>query len=179
MSTKVVTGTVRLSFPALFEAVSFEDGPAKYSVMLLIPKSEKTTIKKIRDAEEQAKKNGVSSKWGGKTPKEVKSIIKDGDETADEFPERKDMWVMTVRSDRRPQVVDSKLNPIMDPSEIYSGVYGRVSINAYPYKYMGNTGVSFGLNNVQKVADGESLGGAARAEEDFTVLDDDDDESLI
>ena len=174
MSTKVVTGKVRLSFPALFEAVSFEDGPAKYSVMLLIPKSDQTTIKKIRDAEALAQQNGISSKWGGKKPKEIKSIIKDGDESADDFPERAGMWVMTIRSDRKPQVVDAQRNMITDPGEIYSGVYGRVSMNAYPYKYMGNCGVSFGLNNVQKVAEGESLGGAARAEEDFDDFEDDD-----
>lgn len=175
MSTKVITHKVRLSFPALFEAVSFEDGPAKYSVMLLIPKADKETIKKIRDAEAEAKQNGITSKWGGKTPKEVKSIIKDGDESADDFPEREGMWVMTIRSDRKPQVVDAQRNMVTDPGEIYSGVYGRVSMNAYPYKYMGNCGVSFGLNNVQKVAEGESLGGAARAEEDFDDYEDDDD----
>jgi len=175
MSTKVVTGKVRLSFPALFEPVSFEDGPAKYSTMLLIPKSDKKTINKIREAEEEAKKNGVSSKWNGKMPKEIRSIIKDGDDTADEFPERAGMWVMTVRTDRKPQVVDAQLNPITDPGDIYSGVYGRVSINAYPYMFAKQAGVSFGLNNVQKVADGETLGGAARADEDFDEYEDDDD----
>ena len=178
MSTKVVTGKVRLSFPALFEPVSFENGPAKYSVMLLIPKSDKKTIGKIREAEEEAKKNGVSTKWNGKMPKEIRSIIKDGDESADDFPEREDMWVMTVRTDRKPQVVDAQLNPVLDLAEVYSGVYGRVSINAYPYLFAKQAGVSFGLNNVQIVADGEPLGGATRAVDDFDEFGDDD-EDLI
>lgn len=174
-TTKVTTGKVRLSWPHLFEAYSFEGEDPKYSVMLLIPKSDTKTLENLRKAEEAAKQRGKETVWSGKIPANVTSIVKDGDEVADDYPERADHWYMAVRSKNRPGVVDRNLQQVTEPSEIYSGVYARVSLSAFPYKFGGNTGVSFGLNNVQKVADGESLGGATRAEEDFDALGDDED----
>lgn len=175
MTTKVVTGTVRLSFPHLFKPYAFDTEEPKYSVMLLIPKSDKKTLKKIQDAIEVAKERGKAGPWGGKMPKDVQTTLKDGDLSSDDYPEREGHMFMTVRSNTKPGVVDRSLNAILDPSEVYSGCYARVSISAFPYKFGGNSGVSFGLGNVQKIDDGESLGGAARAEEDFDALDDDDD----
>lgn len=175
MSLKVVTGEVRFSFPHLFEPFAFDptnDKP-KYSTMVLIPKSDTATMERIRNAEAEAIEKGISSVWNGKKPKKIKSVIKDGDEDADEYPEREGHWYMSVRSNTRPQVVDASVQPIIDASEVYSGMYGRVSINAFPYSHAGNTGVGFGLNNVQKTADGESLAGGSTAEEDFDALDDD------
>lgn len=177
-NTKVTTGKVRLSWPHLFEAYSFEDEDPKYSTMLLIPKSDTKTYQALRDAEDAAKQRGKESVWGGKIPNDLNSIIKDGDEVADDYPERAGHWYMAVRSKNRPGVVDRDVQPITDQSEIYSGVYARVSISAFPYKFGGTRGVSFGLNNVQKIADGESLGGATRAEEDFDALDEEDEDLL-
>lgn len=180
MSTKVVTGRVRLSFPHLFEPYAFETEEPRYSVMLLIPKSDKKTLKDIKRAIEAAKERGKANTWGGRMPSDIQITLKDGDDTADEFPEREGHMFMTVRTKTKPGVVDRALNPIIDPSEVYSGCYARVSINAFAYKFGGNTGVSFGLGNVQKVDEGESLGGATRAEEDFSALDEDeDDDDLI
>lgn len=177
--TKVTTGRARLSFPHLFELYAFQEGDTpKYSAMILIPKSDEATVAKIRAAEDAVYEsaNG-SSIWGGKKiPRDkVVSVLKDGDEDAEDFPERADHWVMTPRSKYKPQVVDTNVDPIMDQSEIYSGVYGRVSLGAFAYKSGKDHGVSFALNNVQKLADGERLGGGSNASDDFDEVDEDDD----
>lgn len=177
MSKKVVTGEVRFSFPHLFEPFAFNEGDTpKYSTMILIPKSDKKTVDKIRAAEEAAIQDGTATVWKGKKPKKINSVIKDGDDDAEEYPEREGHWFMSVRSNTRPQVVDATVQPIIDASEVYSGMYGRVSINAFAYSHAGNNGVGFGLNNVQKTADGESLAGGSTAEDDFDAIDDFDGE---
>lgn len=182
MSMKVVTGEVRLSFPHLFEPFAMEDDEKpKYSTMILIPKKDKKTLKKIKQAIEEATQKGISSTWGGKKPKVIAATLKDGDEPTDtydpeDYPERAGCMFMNVRSNTKPQVVDASVNAILDASEIYSGVYGRVSINAFPYKFGGKSGISFGLNNVQKTHDGESLAGGTTADEDFDDFELDDDE---
>lgn len=173
--SKVVTGKVRISFPHLFEPFAFNEGDkAKYSATILIPKSDKDTLEKIRKAEKNAIEKGRSAKWGGKLPAKLQSPLRDGDEEGDDYPERAGHFFLTVRSSTKPGVVDRQLNPILDTSEIYSGVYGRVSITAFAYDAMGNKGVSFALGNVQKLADGESLGGGSKPSEDFEAIDDDD-----
>ena len=171
MSTKVVTGKCRLSYVHVFEkfAVNEDDDP-RYSVMLLVPKSDTKTVEALRAAEAEAKDQGKSSKWGGKIPANLKpSIIRDGDDYADEYPERAGHWFMTVSSQQKPGVVDADVQPILDSTEIYSGCYARASLNAFPYKGKSN-GVSFGLNHLQKIADGEPLGGRTRAEDDFDAI---------
>lgn len=179
MSKKVVTGEVRFSFPHLFEPFAFsEDDKPKYSTMILIPKSDKKTMDKIRAAEQEAIQDGTATVWKGKKPKKLNSVIKDGDDDADEYPEREGHWYMSVRSNTRPQVVDASVQKIIDPDEVYSGMYGRVSINAFAYSHAGNNGVGFGLNNVQKTADGESLAGGSSAEDDFDSIDEDDDDLI-
>ena len=177
--TRVVTGKVRLSYVHLFEAYTSdpEEQEAKYSVTILIPKKDKATLKKIADAIEAAKAEGKSKKWDGKIPPNFKTTLHDGDEDADleRNPEYAGHMYMAMSSKQRPGVVDTDLNPILDSTAVYSGCYGRVSINAYPYSAKGNKGVSFGLNNVQFLEDGEPLGGRTRAEDDFS---DDADELL-
>lgn len=180
-SNKVVTGKVRFSYAHLFEAFqsdNSESGP-KFSLTLLIPKSDKVTMRKLRKAQEDALEAGKDSKFGGKIPKAWTDTIHDGDEEADleRNPEYEGHWYMAVSNSRRPGVVDRSLNPILDPQEVYSGCYGRVSLTAFPFNSKGNKGVSFGLENVQKLEDGENLGGGgSKAEDDFDAVDDDDDD---
>lgn len=180
MSTKVTTGKCRLSYVNLITPRAFNDQDPKFSVVLLIPKSDKATMKKLRAAEEEATQQGIASKWNGKKPKGMASIIKDGDEDADleTNPEYAGHWYMSVNSKNRPGVVDRSLEPILDATEIYSGCYGRAALNAYPYSANGNRGVTFGLNHVQKLAEGEPLGGVSRVEDVFDELDDEDDDDL-
>lgn len=169
-ATRVVTGKVRLSYVHLFEPYTSDpEQEAKYSVTILIPKKDKTTIGRITAAIEAAKEDGKSSRWDGKIPAGLKTTLHDGDEEADldKNPEYAGHMYMAMSSKQRPGVVDEDLNPVLDSTQVYSGCFARVSINAFPYSAKGNKGVSFGLNNVQFLEDGEPLGGRTRAEDDF------------
>lgn len=171
-ATKVVTGKVRLSYVNVFEPRAMEAGQEpRYSVCILIPKSDKETLAKVNAAIEAAKQAGAAT-WGGKVPPGLKLPLRDGD-TEREGPEYKGHYFINCNSKQRPGVVDAAVNPIMDQSEIYSGCYGRVSINLYPYNTSGNKGIGAGLQNIQKVADGEPLSGRSRAEDDFTSVEED------
>ena len=171
--TKVVTGECRLSYVHLFEPHAINPGDdAKYSVMLMIPKKDKATLAALREAEKAAAEAGKSTKFGGKIPANLASIIRDGDESAEDYPERAGHWIMSVSTTRKPGVVDSSVQPIMDESEVYSGMYARASINAFPYTYGNKKGVSFGLSHIMKTRDGEPLGGFTRAEDDFAEFAD-------
>jgi hypothetical protein len=175
--TKVITGRVRICFLQLFEPKAMEgSSDEKYSVMLLIPKSDTETLKKIKNAQNAALQQGLNSKFGGKKPANLKTTLRDGDEEMDteERPEFKGMMFMNVSSKTRPGVVDKNLNQITDSNDIHSGDYARVSLNFYAYNTAGNKGITAGLNNVQKVADGEYLGGRSRAEDEFDEWEDDD-----
>lgn len=170
--TKVVTGRARLSYVNVFEPRASEDGKEpKYSVCVLIPKSDTATVDKI-NAAVAAAKEASTALWGGKIPPGLKTPLRDGD-TERDGEEYKGHWFLNANSKARPGVVDVNVQPILDQSEVYSGCYGRVSLNFYGYNSNGNRGVGAGLQNVQKVGDGEPLSGRSRAEDDFTAVDDD------
>lgn len=176
--TKVVTGKVRLSYVNLFEPrASDDDETPKYSCVVLIPKSDTATLEKLRAAQEAALEKG-KGKFDGKVPAKWHSTIRDGDDPEEADIERNPEYVghmfMNVSSKTRPGIVDAQVAPILDRTELYSGVYARVSLGAFAYNYKGKKGVSFGLNHVQKIADGEPLGGATSAESDFDAYDDED-----
>jgi dienelactone hydrolase len=184
--TKVTTGKVRLSYAFLFHPRTQTDDNGneqtpKYTVTLLIPKSDTATMSKLRAAQKQALEDGKSSKFGGSIPKKWVDTIHDGDEEADleKNPEYAGHFYVTVGNTRKPGIVDRDLQPIVDDTEVYSGCYARVSVNAYPYANHGKKGVSFSLRNVQKWADGEPFAGISRAEDDFDPIDDDDEDDLI
>ena len=175
-TTKVVTGKVRFSFVNILEARAFGEGQTpKYSVMLLIPKTDVGTVTRMKAAIDAAAQKGLATKFGGKLPAIVKSTLKDADKDMDQdgeifaekWPYAAGHYILNVSSKMQPQVVDAECNPILDLSELYSGCYGRASINFFAYNNNGNKGVSAGLNNLQKLEDGESLGGFTTAEQDF------------
>jgi hypothetical protein len=169
-NTRVVTGKVRLSYCHLFEPYTNDpEKEARYSVTILIPKSDKVTLDKIEKARQAAAEEGKSSKFGGRIPNNLSFTLHDGDEEADleRNPEYAGHMYMAMSSKTRPGIVDQDLNPILDSTAVYSGCYARVSINAFPYNTAGKKGISFGLNNVQFLEDGEPLGGRTRAEDDF------------
>ena len=170
-ATKVVI-PCRISFANIWEPRSVNGSEEKYSVSCLIPKSDKTTLKKIENAIEEAKKVGVA-KWGGKMPKSLKLPLRDGDLERDEECYENSMF-LNAKTDRKPGIVDANLDEIISRDEFYSGCYGRASINFFPYDVNGSKGIAVGLQNLQKLEDGERLGGSsATAAEDFG--DDDDD----
>ena len=184
---RVVTGQVRLSFPYLFkprQPAKGQDGDPKYSVMILIPKTDTATIEKIKAAEARALEIGKATKFGSnfKMSSLAPSIIKDADEdgTAEDYPERAGHLYMTVsaREQNKPEVVDRYVKEILDQSEVYSGVYAKVSIGAFAYVYGDmKKGVSFGLNNVQILGGGESLAGGKPASAEFDVVEIDESET--
>lgn len=173
-NTKVVTGIVRLSYANVWEPKSINGGAEKYSVSLIIPKSDKKTIADIEKAIDNAIKEGAS-KFGGKIPNKaaLKLPLRDGDLERDDEA-YKDSFFVNANSTTPPQIVDTKVQPILDRNEVYSGVYARVSVTFYAFNSNGNKGIACGLGNIQKVRDGEPLGGRSNAIDDFTTLDDED-----
>lgn len=174
-STKVVTGKVRFSYVHVFEPSSMNEGEEpKYSVCLLIPKKDKDTLKKINDAIKQAEIVGKDKlSKNGKIVANYRKPLRDGDEERD-TPEHEGCFFINVSSKRRPGIVDKDLNAILDKEEFYSGCYGRASINFFAYNSNGSRGITAGLNNVQKLSDGEPLAGGTTPEEDFADEYDDD-----
>ena len=173
-STKVVTAIVRLSYANVWEPASINGSNPKYSVSLIIPKSDTKTIADINAAVDAAIKDGAA-KFGGKIPNKaaLKLPLRDGDTERDDEAYR-DSYFVNANSTTAPQIVDRSVNPILDRSEVYSGCYARVSINFYAFNSNGNRGIACGLGNIQKVHDGEPLGGKSSAAYDFSTDFDDD-----
>lgn len=173
--TKVITGTnTRLSYFHGWEPSSVNGGTPKYSVSVLIPKDDTQTVAAINAAIDAAIEEGIT-KFGGKKPLRtaIKIPLRDGDlEREDEA--YKGHWFINANSTTAPQIVDRAVKPILDRDEVYSGCYARVSLNFYAFNSNGNKGVACGLGNIQKIRDGEPLGGRAAATDDFTTLDDED-----
>lgn len=168
-STKVVTGKVRFSYVNIFKSRSYNGGDEKFSVCLLIDKEDKKTLKKINEAIEAAIQEGISSKWNGKKPANLKLPLRDGDIDREDDEACAGMMFLNANSTQKPGIVDKDLVEILDPDEVYSGCYGRASISFYPFNVNGNRGVGVGLNNIQKLSEGERLGGSrASAEDDFS-----------
>lgn len=182
---RVVTGEGRLSFVHVFQPHAFNEGDApKYSIRLLIPKKGgEDTIKKLEAAIEVAKAEGIKKLWGGELPDadDLDLPIRDGDspKVLKKYPEHAGHWFINASSDpsrKKPEVIDRGKIEILDPQDLYSGCYGRISVALYPFSNSGNDGVGIGLNNVQKLRDGERLAGGTSAEDDFDDDLDDIDE---
>lgn len=168
-TTKVITGEVRLSFVNLLEPAEDLNGNLKYSCMVLVPKSCKATLDKLEAAQEAAIQEAINKRFNGERPRKLKTVLRDADEELDleKYPEAEGCMFMNVSSRTKPGIVDVSLNPVMDAEEVYSGVYARLSVNAYAYNAQGSKGVTFFLNNVMVLGKGERLSGGATAEEDF------------
>lgn len=173
--TKVITGVnTRLSYFHGWEPVSINGGAEKYSVSVLIPKEDKKTIEAINKAIDAAITEGIA-KFGGKKPNKatIKLPLRDGDVERDDEA-YKGHFFLNANSTTAPQIVDKSVNPILDRNEVYSGCYARVSLNFYAFNSNGNKGVACGLGNIQKIKDGEPLGGKSNAADDFTTIEDED-----
>lgn len=158
----ITTGKVRLSYVHLATPVKAPGSDTeKYSVSIIVPKSDRATVNTINAAIEEAKKNGAASKWGGKVPPRLRTPLRDGDEDRPDDAAYADSYFFNCSSLKRPRVFDMNLQEILDSSEVYSGCYGRVNVTFYPYDVNGNRGIGVALNLVQKVADGDTLGGGA------------------
>ena len=171
-NTKVIV-PCRFSYLHCWEPDSVNGGDPKYSVSAIISKDDIKTINEINAAIEQAKKDSMS-KWGGKIPANLKLPLRDGDIDRPDDEAYAHSYFFNANSRQAPQVVDSKVQPILDQSEVYSGCYGKISVTFYGYNSNGNRGIAAGLGNIQKLKDGESLGGRTSAADDFQTEDDED-----
>lgn len=176
---KVITGPeTRWSYANVWEAKSINGGTPKFSVSLIIPKSDTLTVAKITAAIEAAYHEGEAKlKGNGKSVPPlaaIKTPLRDGDIERPDDPAYANAYFINANSGTAPGIVDADRNIILNRAEVYSGVYGRASINFYAFNSNGNKGIACGLNNLQKVRDGEPLGGKSRAEDDFSSdLDED------
>ena len=177
--TKVITGiNTRWSYVNAWEPKSINGGAPKYSVSLIIPKSDTKTLEKIRAAIQAAYEEGQSKLKGNGRSVPVLSALKtplrDGDAERPDDEAYANSYFVNANSGTAPGIVDADRNPILERSEVYSGVYGRASINFYAFNSNGNKGIACGLNNLQKIRDGEPLGGKSRAVDDFAEEDEED-----
>jgi len=166
---KVMSPEFRVSFPALFKPVAFQNQDPKYSVTMLIPKS--ADISKLRALAAEA----VNEKWPDKNkrPKVLKHPFRDGDSEKPDIDGYAGHWFIKASSKMQPGLIDQNLQPIIAEEEFYAGCYARATVTAYAYDNVGQ-GVAFGLQNVQKLRDGAPFGGRTKAEDDFDVVETDD-----
>ena len=173
--TRVITGVnTRLSYFHGWEPVSINGGAEKYSVSVLIPKSDRETVDAVNAAIDAAIEEGIS-KFGGKKPSKaaIKLPLRDGDTEREDEAYRGHFFI-NANSNTPPQIVDRNVKPILDRGEVYSGCYARVSLNFFAFNSNGSKGVACGLGNIQKVRDGEPLGGKSKAEDDFSTIEDEE-----
>lgn len=176
---KVVTGVnTRWSYVNAWEPKSINGGAPKYSVSLIIPKSDTKTVAKIKAAIEAAYHEGEAKLKGNSrsvpSMDAIKLPLRDGDKERPDDPAYANSYFMNANSNTAPGIVDADCQPILERSEVYSGVYGRASVNFYAFNSNGNRGIACSLNNLQKIRDGEHLGGKSSAEEDFSTEEEDD-----
>ena len=178
--TKVITGkhTVMSYLNVNEPKAPLGGGKPKFSVSLIIPKSDTVTVNKIKAAIEAAYEEGQSKLKGtGKVVPAltaIKTPLRDGDTDRPGDEAYANAWFVNANSTTKPGVVDADCQPILDTSELYSGIVGRASVNFYAYNSNGNRGIACGLNNLQKLSNGTALGGKSRAEDDFATGDDED-----
>jgi len=179
MAEKIQLKNVRLSYANFFEPRETMSGDMRYGTALLIP-SKDPQVEKIKDLVNKVGEEKFGKKWDSMVKKNglpVKDADEDG--TADDKPEYAGHHYINTSSKRQPQVVDRQVQPILDDSGIWSGCYANVSIAVFAFDVPENKGVSFGLNNVQLVKEGERLGGAPNADEEFEALDDEDEDDFV
>jgi len=174
-ANEIVTGECRLSYVTLMEPRAINNvGTPQYSVKILIPKTDAATLAALAKARDTARQNGVTE---GKRPfasfsaarlATMNVSLKDGDIHFPDNPECAGHWVLNAKTpqDKPPGVLNEKRERVTNPTDVYSGMYGRVHIQLYPYDTAGNAGIGVSLQNVMKTKDGDPLGGARKRAED-------------
>ena len=172
--TSVRIGEVRFSYTAVFQPKKNDDGtPSKYGVCIIIPKEDTETVNLVKEAIDAAKQRGKLEKWGGKIPANVKSCLRDGDIDREDDGAFAGCYFLNASSRNKPGVKvleDGVVSDALDEEDFYSGCYGAVTLDFFPYESSGNKGVGAGLNNVIKTRDGDRLSGGRSADEDFADL---------
>lgn len=172
--TSVRLGEVRFSYTAVFQPKKNDDGtPSKYGACIIIPKEDTETVNLVKEAIDAAKQRGKMEKWGGKIPANVKSCLRDGDIDREDDEAFAGCYFLNASSRNKPGVKvleDGVVSDALDEEDFYSGCYGAVTLDFFPYESSGNKGVGAGLNNVIKTRDGDRLSGGRSADEDFADL---------
>lgn len=174
----ITINDVRFSYCNLFQPkapFNNPQGEPKYSVTVLVPKTNTAAKAVIDNAIAQAIDAGVSSKWNGVRPPQPAICVHDGDgprpSDGSAFGEEcKGCWVFTASTKQPPFVVDEYVQNIIDPTKVYSGMWGSVNVTFFAYNNAGKKGIGCGLNGVQKIRDGEALGGQITAQEAFKAV---------
>ncbi|MBU3145623.1 DUF2815 family protein [Clostridium sp. CF012] len=169
---KVITGKVRFSYANVWEPKSINGSEPKYSVSIIIPKTDVETLRKINAAIVDAKKE-ATSKLGAGIPYNFKTPLHDGDVDRPDDDVYAGSYFINANSNIKPGIVNKSVQAIVDQSEFYSGCYGRASLVFYAYSAEENNGIACGLQNLQKLEEGEMLGNHSSAEEDFAAQDED------
>ncbi len=169
--TKVITGpNTRWSYANVWEPKAVNGGTPKFSVSLIIKKDD-PCVDRIKAAIQAAYEEGASKlKGNGRTVpalEAIKTPLRDGDLERPEDEAYAGAYFINANNQNAPGIVDADRQPILERKEVYSGVYGRASISFYAFNSSGNKGIACSLNNLQKIRDGEPLGGRMRAEDDF------------
>lgn len=177
-SVNVIAGCgrklVRFSYPHVFEPHAIEGGKPKYSIMLIIDKDDTETVQAIRDAMNQcAVEAAANGMWGGSIPSDLRNPLRDGDTDPAHKgdPTCAGKYFLNASSTYRPGLVDRNNREIINPDEFYPGCYGRAQLNVFGYDRVGNRGIGVGLNNLQKVMDGDNLSGAQDPKTVFGAFD--------
>jgi len=164
---RVTTPKFRVSFPNVFKPMSFEDQEPKYRLVMLFDKqADLTELKKLAA-------KAIENKWPSKDKRPIKlrSPFRDGDTEKPDIDGYPGHIFISASSKLKPGIVDRNLNPILSEDDFYAGCYARATLTAYAYDAKGNRGVAFGLQNIQKLEDGEPFSGRSKAEEDFEAID--------
>ena len=177
-NTRITTGIVRLSYVHLFEPTPNPSGELKYSVAILIPKSDKKTLAAISEAIGNAIENGAD-KFNGISKNKLKNPLRDGDEDRPGDAAYEGCYFINANNSRKPKVVNASLQEVIDPEEVYSGCYAKACITFYPFSASGNRGIACSIDAVQKIRDGESLGGGSVNVNDVFSAEDDDDDDML
>lgn len=163
---KLMSPEFRVSFPAVFEPVIYGESKPKYSVVMLFDKSvDLLELKNIA-------KKAVEAKWPDpeKRPKNLRNPFRDGDAEKPDVPGYENVTFVNASSLQKPGLVDANVQDIIDESEFYAGCYARATLTAYAYDTKGNKGVSFGLQNIQKIRDGDPFSGKTNPQDDFNEV---------
>jgi hypothetical protein len=179
----MITGIVRISYPAIFEPKENPSGAMKYSCSLLIPKEDKKSVEEFKKAIDRAIQQGKEKIWKNRMPKFRYEPMRDGDaelesgeKTGSEY---KGCYFINCSSDRAPGVVGPDAKPLMNQDALYAGCWVRVDVNPFPYSNSGNNGIGWGLNNVMLVKDGDRLDGRQNAEDAFSSFATETEDALV
>lgn len=165
-SKKIMTPEFRVSFPNVFQARADFDGQSpKFSIVMLFPKT--TDISALKKLAQEV----ATEKWPKGLPVNLRNPFRDADKEKPDMDGYAGCIFISAKSKGRPGLVDSQKTPILTPEEFYAGCYARATVNAFAYDKAGNVGVSFGLQNIQKLRDGEPFSGRTKAEDDFSCVE--------